>query len=334
MTAASIAQTLGQRRAGHARWAAGLTAAACALGLALPAPGLTFQVVVTLVAVAILGFPHGALDPLIAALRPRAGEGGLAGTAAFLVAYLAAAGAVVALWLVSPIAGLALFLATSAVHFGLGDVPPATDATSRRTRSLRVLAHGSAPIVLPSALHPGGVGLVFGWLLGAPEAAVTAWLTNLAPILVGAWALAALAAYAPALRRSRVPDTEARSGALELGLLAIAFAVLPPLLSFSVYFCVWHSARHLIAVDTVLGRGLRARAAVVGLAVLAATGLLVLGAHAAGDGAAVQGAGGAMASATRTLFIALAALTPPHMMVTAVLERRVAADARRAPRVA
>ncbi|MEM9383044.1 MAG: Brp/Blh family beta-carotene 15,15'-dioxygenase, partial [Planctomycetota bacterium] len=329
----------GSRRARHARWAASLTAVALAAGALLPTPGLAAQVVVTCLAVALLGFPHGALDPLVAAQRSDAGASGRGGTAAFLAAYLAAAGAVVALWLVSPPAGLALFLATSAVHFGLGDVPPASDPREDRARPLRVLVHGSAPIVLPSALHPAGVGLVFGWLLGAPAESVTSWIGSIGPAFVAAWILAAVAAYGPALLRGRAADPQARRGALELGLLAATFAGLPPLLSFTVYFCAWHSARHLIAVDTALGRDLRARALVVGLAVLAATALLVLAAYVVDPGAATaaaadQGPGAAMVSAIRTLFIALAALTPPHMVVTAVLERRLAARESRAPRLA
>ncbi|MEM9801960.1 MAG: Brp/Blh family beta-carotene 15,15'-dioxygenase [Planctomycetota bacterium] len=298
----SVALQIARRGTAHWKWAACATLFASALGLAAPAPSLGLQAILVGVPIALLGFPHGALDPLVA--RVSGARGSLGAIARFSLAYLAAAGAVLALWALAPAAGLALFLATSAIHFGLGDV-----ASGSPRRALRVLAHGSAPIVLPAALHPGDVGTVFGWLLGADGGAVTAALESLRAPLVALWLAFAIASYAGRLR-------EDRRGVTELVVLGLAFVTLPPLLSFAVYFCVWHSVRHLIAVDAVLGDDLRSRALVVGLAVLAATALLLAAGHAA------SASGDAIESATRTVFVGLAALTPPHMAVTYAMERR------------
>jgi len=296
------------RWSAHARVAAAVTLVAVVAGVLLPAPAIATQAWIAAAAVLALGFPHGALDPLVALRRVGRGRH----LALVLAAYLGAALAVLALWAVSAEAGLALFLGTSALHFGLGDAPPRS-GESGPARAVRVAAHGLGPIVLPSALHPGTAGLVYGWVLGDGGAAdgtgasISSWLEAWSLPLVCGWlALAALAVGArPAAARGRA--------ALELGLLALAFLALPPLLSFALYFCVWHSARHLIEVDARLGAAERGRAILCAAAVLGATAALLALLHAtATEPRSIE-------AITRTLFVALAALTPPHMIVTALL---------------
>lgn len=300
------AALLSRRTAAHFRIAALLTAVACLAGVVFPQPSLEIQGLIAGLAIAVLGFPHGALDPLVASLRES--SEGRARTLRFFSAYLALALAVVGLWVLSAPLGLALFLVSSTVHFGEGDAP---QTLPRGRRRWSVIAHGGAPIILPSALHPESVGEVFGWLLMQPGSSIAEWLVRYGPWCLAAWFGAAAAAY---LGRSGPLE---RRSVIELVVLAAAFAILPPLLSFSVYFCVWHSVRHLMAVDTVLGRGMRSRGLVVGLAILAATAILVAVGH---WGASV---GATAPGAIRTIFIALAALTPPHMLVTSKLMVRL-----------
>lgn len=298
----SNASTFDRRHGAHFRMATAFTAAACAAVAWFGAPPLRLQILAAGVGIAVLGFPHGALDPLVATVRGSLGR--RPGHLRFLVTYLALALLVVGLWVVSAPLGLALFLLTSAVHFGEGDAPL---TLPRRRRFACVLVHGSAPIVLPAALHPEGVGEVFGWLLMAPGESISAWLTNLGPWCLGAWALAAGAAHAGRW------DRRERRSVVELVVLAAAFFSLPPLVSFTVYFCAWHSVRHLIAVDVVLGQGMRSKGLWVAAGILVATALLLaLGHWSTRLGTSAPGV-------LRTLFIALAALTPPHMLVTARL---------------
>lgn len=81
-----------------------------------------------------------------------------------------------------------------------------------------------------------------------------------------------------------------------------------PLLSFAVYFALWHSPRHLLAS----GVDRRSMAPTV-VATIATLGL--------GVGAWVL-MEPATATAIRVVFIGLAALTVPHLAVTAVARRR------------
>lgn len=307
----TITAQLEKRGQTHMRWASVVTVLACASAAWLPDLSLERQMVFVGLAVGLLGFPHGALDPLVDAIR--GAERGRHRLLRFLAWYSAAALAVVLLWAVSAPLGLALFLGTSALHFGLGDAPLARGQSAWR-RWLRVVAHGAAPIILPAAMHAGDVSEVFGWLLSVPGASLEPWITDARPWVLAGWSGCVVAGYSG----SETSATALRLGLLELLLLAVAFVVLPPLLSFAVYFCAWHSVRHLITVDAVLGRDLRARGLVVGLGVLAATGVMLsLGHLAASDQASIE-------SLARTLFVALAALTPPHMLVTSALAQRVA----------
>ena len=290
----------------HWRWALGLTAAACAAALAAGGVPERIQFGALLVGVAVIGFPHGALDPLVAGLGLRLGSP--TRILFFLGAYVVLAASVLGLWLISPALGLALFLSSSALHFGLGDTDR-SEASSTSAHVLRVVAHGAAPIVLPSIAHPAPVSEVFGWLIATSGSAVEDALGSAAPALGAAWLLTAMVAYA-------LPGAGRLRGAAELAALTAAFALLPPLLSFTVYFCLWHSARHLIEVHAALG-GLRSgRKALVGAAVLLATAVLMGAGHRLAEVASTT------PGYVRTVFIALACLTPPHMLVTALLARR------------
>lgn len=306
--------TAGSRAALHQRWAIAGTILACAAALALPMPPLELQVILVAFVVALLGFPHGALDPLVAALGFR--WEGRPWVTRFIAGYLALAGATVLLWIVSPALGLGLFLVTSGVHFGLGDAPPRGPRGPAR-QTARVLGHGLAPILLPAVFHPVDVGTVFGWLTRSDGSAIAAWIEGSQGVLLASWVVIVALGYVGDDGAEGGDTAAPRSAPLvELAVLCLAFALMPPLLSFAVYFCGWHSARHLIAVDDALGRDLRARGAVVGLAVMAATGLLLGAAHVmSSDPSSVE-------TAARTLFIGLAALTPPHMVVSTRLGAR------------
>ena len=85
-----------------------------ALALDVPLTGNGF-LALTAVLMLIGGLPHGAFDIAIAQsvlkLQPSA-------AAAFFLAYVGVAAAMMVLWAVAPVTTLCLFLALSAVHFG------------------------------------------------------------------------------------------------------------------------------------------------------------------------------------------------------------------------
>ena len=272
------------------------------LGIALrmPAPPLPVQAAVLGVLVATLGLPHGALDPLIAR---RAGLWRTPlGFAGFNLGYLAIVALVVGVWLLAPTASLVGFLVVSGIHFG-------ADWNGGRSVVLRSLT-GVGLLTLPAFAHHDEVAGIYRTLAGTGGGVVADGQSWLGPVAI----VAMLIGAALALRR-RPTD------ALEI-LLATALAlVAPPLIFFALYFCALHSARHLRhGFAEERGSGRLAMLITVAYTVIPIVAVGILTAVFVGDFAP----GGSLADGwiIRLVFIGLAALTVPHMMVIAVGELR------------
>jgi Brp/Blh family beta-carotene 15,15'-monooxygenase len=255
------------------------------------APPLAAQAVVLAALVAILGLPHGALDPLIA--RRIGLWHGPVSFALFNFGYLGAVVVVVVLWMFAPGLSLVVFLTVSAVHFG-------GDWNADRALWLRVVA-GIALLCLPSLAHQDEVASLYNTLaLGAGSAIAGAqlWIAPfaLAGMLVGA-----------VLAASSGRPWES----VELTLAAALALIAPPLVFFAIYFCALHSARHLRKGFAAENRG----RLTIGIAVLytivpilAAVGVL----FAASRGPSLD------ATLLQIVFIGLAGLTVPHMILVAL----------------
>lgn len=256
-------------------------------------------VLVLALAVAVTGLPHGALDPWVAW---RIGLWrGRWGFVAFNVAYVGLAALVVMAWRLAPGLSLVVFLAISAWHFA-GDWRQHLPGWARALAGLALLA-------LPAWRWPGDVDASFALLAGADGSVIASWLRVASPWLaVGVAAVALLAQ-----RRSRAT-------AIELAAVAALALLLPPLVYFVVYFCALHSLRHLrIAVGEA---DASSRGPIAGVALLYTVLTLVLAALVwpwlAAAGTLVHTAD---AELLKLVFIGLAALTLPHMLVVMLSER-------------
>ena len=251
-------------------------------------PSLPAQVLLLAPLVAILGLPHGALDlPIAEALWPLETR---ARQAMFAALYLGLSGAVVAVWLLLPGFALLAFLAYSMLHFSedwAADLP-----------ALR-WSGGLATVGAPALLHHGEVEAIFAML--APGGAA---LAADAAALAGGVGLALLVLAILTSARAR------GSASLELAVLWTSAAVLPPLMYFAVYFCALHSIRHFTTTMHAVPNGRRALGVAVLLSVLTTLAALL---------AWRQGMTGPVADTTeqgiRVIFIGLAALTVPHMIL-------------------
>jgi Brp/Blh family beta-carotene 15,15'-monooxygenase len=249
--------------------------------------------------VLILGVPHGAFDPWYVArlYRPRNRAFWLLAT----LLYVAAAAAVIGVWKLYPLFFLAGFLMISAWHFAGDPAAPANFATR--------LFYGGAIIVLPSLFHGDEVNAIFSALIDATDATLVGdWLHRLAP----AWVIGLAVASAHNWRR----DVALESAAL--GLLAIWA---PPLAAFTVFFCAMHGPRHLLRTQRWLHLAIDWRTISTGAVTLLALLLLLP------LGWSLLRELPSQARTLQLLFVGLAALTVPHMIV---VER---AGARTAPRV-
>lgn len=249
-------------------------------------PQVELYVFATLVLV--LGVPHGALDPIFA--RQLYGIQTLPGWAVFAVIYVALGALVVWLWWLMPGVSLLLFLAASAVHFS-GDLVPQTPRIAR-------VCYGGAVIFFPVLLHAADVSQLFGFLAGASTA--DSLVTGMR-WLAWPWLMATALVSCFMWRRDWLTALEMTS----VSLLAIA---VPPLLAFTVFFCVMHSARHALRARQYAAfsasRLLLTSAAPMA-AVLAGTALgwyffkdLSIDEH-----------------IVQLVFVGLAALTAPHMLL-------------------
>ena len=261
-----------------------------ALGtLALGRLSPQLELIVVAVLIGVLGVPHGALDTIFA--KQLYGIRTLSGWLQFSLLYLLLAALVVGLWLWQPGLFLLGFLAISAAHFS-GDPLQGVPWPAR-------LFYGGSVILLPTIGHAQEIGRLFGLLVGdATATPLVPWLRLLAwPWLVGL-ALASL--------------WQTRHDfwtALEMAAAGILAIVAPPLVSFVVFFCGMHSARHILRTMNFSGRS--SWRYVAGAALLPMAGVLAGSALAwvflrdtALDARVVQ-----------VVFVGLAALTVPHMVL-------------------
>jgi len=300
-------------RATHARLALGLTGVAVALAVVLPEPGAAAKAAVLAGLVAVLGLPHGAVDHLEgrALLAHRAGRWWWL---VFGMLYVAAAVAVVAAWLAWPPGLLAGFLVLAAAHFGAEDIDADATAPGGPVRLMEVAVRGAIPVLGPALFHPARTGELFAYLLpGTTVAGVQAVLVPMAwgaPVIAGGLTAFAVIAWATGRRRT----------AVEVLVLTAAVWVLPPLLAFVVYFCLWHAPRHTLTVAARLSPA-DARHGLVRFT-RAALPLTLMTAVA---GAAVSwwlgSAAHAVPAVIATVFVGLAALTVPHVVLAALHAR-------------
>ena len=239
--------------------------------------------------VLLLGMPHGAFDVVFA--RKLLGVAGGKGWVLFSLFYVGLSAAVVGLWAVAPTPFLCAFLIFSAVHFG-GD--PA-GGVSWLTRGL----YGGAVIVLPALWHGPELQRLLGLVAGPSSAAFVAPVLSQ---LALPWLAATVLACALAVRTSRLAACESAA------LAALSLAV-PPLVAFTVYFCAMHSPRHILR--TLAGLQADEARHALALALWPTLAVLVTAAVLGWRMSDLPVEAGVM----QLVFVGLAALTLPHMVL-------------------
>ena len=248
-----------------------------------------------LLGVVFIGLPHGAMDGALAVHFGWMGRPLRA--VAFLLGYVGLAGLVVLSWAIAPVLSFIVFLAISTFHFGRGD------ATSRIVGqgALESIARGGVVIGGISQFHRAEANDVFLTIVGADTTGVWLFLDVLMVFVV--------ACIVETLLFKQ--QQERTAFGLEIGALFLLFIAVPPLVGFAIYFCFIHSFRHFSSMRSVLQStvsGLRITQTTVVFSLLTwAFGLVVLAQQSASIG--VEPA------LLRVVFIGLAALTVPHMLL-------------------
>ncbi len=235
--------------------------------------------------IALVGLPHGALDPVVAHRYGLIRN--IPGGIRFVLAYLLLAAMVVAVWIRFPLPALGAFLLISALHFG---------RDWQRKIGFGGLGYGATVVGLPGLTHPAEVTQIFSLLLfdSAPAAALLL-LQGL-----GITGLLLLCLDRGRLRRAML---------VELLLLGVGALLLAPLWYFVLYFCAFHSPRHLLDEFRRLSERQRLYAGLTMLitTLAALTIAAVSGVHLSRFYESVN------VMLYQLVFIGLAALTVPHM---------------------
>jgi Brp/Blh family beta-carotene 15,15'-monooxygenase len=298
---------------------------------------LRTQAAIYLVGMVALNLPHGGYEHF-ANLRRRAARFRYR----YVGGYLVLAAAFVGLFVVAPLAGLALAITVAVLKGGGGDlhVLRATTGTShlrsRPQRLLAVAARGGAVMAVPIAAFPATFHTFSAMMLAmvdpgglAPAAQhfdATRWL-------VGAGYGGVVLAHLGWGFRRRTGDGAWLADAIETLLLVAYFAVVPVVVAVGLYFPLWYSLRQMareLSVDEpvlngrdLLGDGDPGAVALRAWGVLVA-GALATAAVAVGFWLAVPNPlpteslryGGV---AFWSVFISVVAL--PHVVVGSVLDR-------------
>ena len=271
-----------------------------------------WQVVIAVIALAI-GIPHGALDHLVT--LPKAEPKKMA---LFVVTYVAIAVAAVIGILQFNTIGFIIVLFMSAIHFGIGDaafineIDKRTNTERKLNRWLYIPAAGFTPVFIPLV-----------------NSASTQALASVNPDLIN-WhqgyemeILLAVSGFT-LLAIAGMGSTKRYREALDLTLLLVLAHFAPPLIAFAIYFGCWHAMRHTARLTLSLPRSIEnlnqgslrnafSHAVIPGLPALIGTfvvaGLMALSGQDFSD---------------EFFWMALVvvwALTVPHMLVTAKLDR-------------
>lgn len=253
-----------------------------------------------LAAIFLFGVPHGGFDAAIARRNGWSMQGSLPWVL-FHLAYVSMAAIIALLWWWFPLVSLGLFLIISGYHFG------ASDIAEVGTDWLPWLAHGGlVPIAIPS-LNPEAVKPIFAILIGANEADL---LLSIIQVFFILWLIGFIGYCFFALYKKQY-------GKPLLGLMAMILIALalPPLISFALYFCLWHSRGHTVRLWHSLEEDKRlgaAREAIVyTLLSWASAGIFVF--YLSGSLSDIL---------LQLTFIGLAALTWPHMVLVDYLDKR------------
>jgi Brp/Blh family beta-carotene 15,15'-monooxygenase len=278
----------------------------------LQTSSMGWQVVIAVIALAI-GIPHGALDHLVTLPKAQPKK-----MAIFIVVYVAVAVVAVIGILQFNTIGFIIVLFMSAIHFGIGDaafineIDKRSDAERKLNRWFYIPAAGFTPVFIPL------VNSASTQALASVNPALINWHQGYdSEILLTVTSFAVLAIVLMGL-------TKRNREVLDLTLLLLLAHFAPPLIAFAVYFGCWHAMRHTARLTLSLPRSIEnlnqgmlrkafSNAVIPGLPALIGTFVVA----------------GFMALSGRDFsdqffwmaLVVVWALTVPHMVVTAKLDR-------------
>jgi len=257
---------------------------------------------IALISIILFGIPHGGLDAAIS--RKKGWSQTKIHTVYFHVFYLILTSLIIVLWYFFPLISLILFLTISALHFGYSDFN-----NSKDIRVDALISHGGLVSIIIPYFQADLVVEFFTILSGQENAAIVITAIN---YLIFPWAGFFLIYTFNVLKKKTYSFSYT-----QLLLMVILAWIFPPLISFSVYFCIIHSPRHIFIILNEMNSQERLRAiketifySSTALLFMLTVGYFLTGSYIITD------------SIIKVVFIGLAALTVPHMILIDYFESR------------
>ena len=254
----------------------------------LPQQNPTFSLFILAALIFFLGVPHGALDPVFA--QKLFFLKGLKDWSKFVFVYLTLSVIVVLVWWQLPLFFMASFLVCSVMHFS-------RDLSSQIPIITRLL-YGGSMIVLPTIFHFYEMQDLFSSIL---DSNTGLQITSFLHLLVWPWLIGSLISIYLAFLKDWVVG-------LEILAVSLLSTLASPLLAFTVYFCGMHSLRHILRTKAYADSTFIRLSLVSMVPMLGVLFMVVLGWFYLPDLPNNE-------KLLRFIFVGLAALTVPHMLL-------------------
>ncbi|MEM9775150.1 MAG: Brp/Blh family beta-carotene 15,15'-dioxygenase [Chloroflexota bacterium] len=216
------------------------------------------------VSMLFLGLPHGAIDHLVP-YRLKNRSFTLRSLVIFLLGYILIAGFYGVLWWWATAASAVFFILLTWFHWGQGELYIVEKFISPGNRRfwrslLLIIVRGGLPMLVPLFAFPtvyldfvNEMISIFG-----PSQQITVSLGALEPFITSVqWIYILVTALYLLIEVIDASQNDLMRGwyidTAEIGLLWLFFSFVNPILAVGVYFCVWHSIRHiarLLLIDT------------------------------------------------------------------------------------
>ncbi|MEM6265415.1 MAG: Brp/Blh family beta-carotene 15,15'-dioxygenase [Bacteroidota bacterium] len=279
-----------------------------ALNLGWPEQVKGFEVAFFIILMVLTGIPHGATDHLIYRISQQR-RGLKVSYARFFFIYLAAMAFYGICWYVAPVLSLGFFLLLSAFHFGQSQLIHLNIPENRPVKWLTYITWGFAVLAAIVLLHPQESGEILSVLFSSDSPLVLfTYGMEITALLMGTIVVMLVVAW----RMDWMSGQSCIQEIVNLGLLLLLCMTTSLLISFAVYFGLWH-ALHSIRLEVQslrkeypnfsLGEFVK-KALPFSLISFVGVGILLF----------LGGMLSSQISPYLLFFIAISALTLPHMM--------------------
>ena len=256
---------------------------------------LDYLSIFALLMVVVIGLPHGALDGAVA-MHLGVGRS-INAILKFLASYLLCAIFVIIIWYNFPDLSLVVFLIISMIHFGWGDA----NSNLRSQFFLQIVSHGGIVTFGIVYFHVDEVLPIFDMLTQNNSYFVIQFSKFIFYIISFFTFI-----YFTLIFRNQA----LRLRFLELIFVWLIVIFVPPLLSFAVYFCFVHTARHIRNIWNELKIKINPKI-IISQAIILTIASWIFGIFAL----YYIDSGDFDSDIIRVIFIGLAALTVPHMIL-------------------